>query len=197
MKVQEEYSIEKDESLDKPGAGIPWHHKTFVQYIVLPILPKVLNWNRGLLFLQKQINEIQALVKDLDEQTLSKQVLVPPMFGLEDSSRYWSINMVLEHLVMVNLGTLEIVDLLSQEKQIERILGTQKVKPFKNINHTKNLRVFEKAYTRMIKKNPQQVSQTTKAHPWFGPLNNASWHAFIGMHNRVHKKQIKNILSTL
>jgi len=191
------YMIEKDERLDKPGAGIPWHHKQFTKYIVVPLLPMVLNWERGLAFFQKQVSEILALVEDLDEQTLAKQVLIPPMIFLEDSSRFYSINMVLEHLVMVNFGTLEIMNFLAEEKEVERVLGTEKVKPVKNINHIKNLVVFEKAYTRMIKKSPKKRSLTTKEHPWFGHFNNTHWHAFIGMHNKVHKKQIQKILELM
>ncbi|PHR58450.1 MAG: hypothetical protein COA44_03125 [Arcobacter sp.] len=189
--------IEKDSSLDKPGAGIPWHQEKFIQYLIVPILPSILNWERGLSYFQKQVAEIVELVNGLDENTLSKQVLVPPMFALEDSSRFWSINMVLEHLVTVNLGTMEIVDLLSQEKKIERELGTAKVKPFKNTKHTKKLIVFEKAYSRMIKRNSKQVSTMTKDHPWFGSFNNTNWHSFIGIHNRLHKKQIQNILELI
>jgi len=119
------------------------------------------------------------------------------MFALEDSSRFWSVNMVLEHLVTVNLGTYEIVELLSQEISIDRVLGTAKVKPFKNINHTQSLIDFEKSYSQMIMKNSKQVSKMTKEHPWFGAFKNTSWHAFIGLHNKVHKKQIIKILELI
>jgi len=186
-----------DESLDAPGAGLAWHKEKLIQYLVVPVLPIIFNWDRGLLNLQSQISQIVDLVKDLDEVTLSKQVLVPPMFALEDSSRFWSINMVVEHLVIVNLGTYEIIDMLSQENEVERVLGTEKVKPFKNTNHTKNLIVFEKAYSRLIRKNSKQTSVTTKEHPWFGSFTNKQWHAFIGIHNKVHKKQIQMILRLL
>lgn len=186
-----------NERLDKPGAGIPWYEKTFIKYIVVPVLPIIFTWDKALDFLQKQVNEILKLVEDLDEETLSKQVLVPSMFALEDSSRFWSINMVIEHLVTVNLGTYEIVDLLSQEKSIDRELGTAKVKPFKNTNHIKNLKVFEKVYSKMIKKNTQQVSKTRKSHPWFGPFTNYQWHSFIGLHNKLHKRQIQKILELI
>jgi len=188
------YTVEKNLALDKPGAGIPWYQEKFIKHIVVPVLPFVMGWERSLSFLQKQINEIVLLVEDLDEKDLAKQVLIPPMFALEDSSRYWSINMVIEHLVTVNLGTYEIVDLLSQEKEIQRELATAKVKPFKNTDHIQKLVVFEKAYSRMIKKNSKKVSQLKKAHPWFGPFTNYQWHAFIGLHNKLHKRQIQKIL---
>jgi len=51
-----EVIIEKDENLDKPGAGLPWHHEKFIQYLVVPILPIVLNWDRGLSFFQQQVS---------------------------------------------------------------------------------------------------------------------------------------------
>jgi len=157
----------------------------------------IFSWEKALLFLQEQIEEIVALIEDLDEETMQKQVLVPPLFALEDSSRFWSINMVVEHLVTVDLGTYEIVDQLNQEKSIPRELGTAKVKPLHNKTYTKNLIVFEKAYSRMIKKNKNKVSTAKKEHPWFGALNNYSWHAFIGLHHRLHKRQIQHILKIL
>lgn len=183
--------------LDKPGAGIPWHQEKFIKHLVVPVLPLVFDWDRALRFLQKQIHEIMELVEGLDEEKMAKQVLVSPMFALEDSSRFYSINMVIEHLVMVNLGTYEIVDQLSQEQAIERELSTAKVKPFKNTNHTKNLRVFVKAYTKMLEKNTRVISKMTKEHPWFGPFTNYQWHLFIGLHNKLHKRQIQKIMKAL
>lgn len=189
--------IKQDLSLDRPGAGISWYQYYFIQYVVVPNLSLVFTWDKSLLFLQGQIQEILELVQDLDEEELQQQVLVPPMLALEDSSRFWSVNMVLEHLVTVSLGTYEIVDLLSQEMPIERELGTAKVKPLHNTSYTKNLIVFEKLYTRMINKNSKQVSQTTKAHPWFGEFTNFKWHVFIGLHHKLHKRQIKKIIQGL
>ena len=124
-------------------------------------------------------------------------MLIPRRFALEDSSRCWSVNMVVEHLVTVNLGTYEIVDQLNQEKSIPRELTTAKVKPFHNQSYTKNLIVFEKAYCRMIKKNTNRASIATKEHPWFGVFNNYNWHSFIGLHNTLHKRQIQHILESL
>ena len=197
MENEVKFIIEKDQGLDKPGAGIPWYEEKFIRYLVVPILPLVFNWESSLSFLQKQIQEIVMLIEDLDEESMQKQVLVSRLFALEDSSRFWSINMVVEHLVTVNRGTYEIVDLLNQEKTVERELGTEKVKPYHNTNHTKNLIVFEKAYSRMIKKNKNRVSNMTKEHPWFGSFNNYAWHAFIGFHNKLHKRQIQKILELI
>ena len=197
MKTVESAIIEQYPGLDKPGAGIPWYEEKFISHIVVPLLPLVFNWESALLFLQKQIQEIVVLIEDLDEETMQKQVLVPRLFGLEDSSRFWSINMVVEHLVTVNLGTYEIVDQLNQEKSIPRELGTAKVKPFHNKSYTKNLIFFDKAYARMIKKNTNKASKARKNHPWFGALNNYNWHSFIGLHNKLHKRQIQHILKIL
>ena len=33
------------------------------------------------------------------------------------------------------------------------------------------------------------------AHPWFGPLDAAGWHAMAAMHMGIHRKQIERILS--
>jgi hypothetical protein len=35
------------------------------------------------------------------------------------------------------------------------------------------------------------------AHPWFGPLDAAGWHAMAGTHLAIHREQIKRILKGL
>jgi hypothetical protein len=34
------------------------------------------------------------------------------------------------------------------------------------------------------------------AHPWFGPLDAAGWHAMAAMHMNLHRRQIERILET-
>ncbi len=35
------------------------------------------------------------------------------------------------------------------------------------------------------------------AHPWFGPLDAAGWHAMTGMHLTIHRVQIERIVGAL
>ena len=72
MSEEKTVMIKQDLSLDRPGAGIPWHEEKFIKHLVVPMLPFVFTWESSLLFLQKQIQEILALIQDLDEETLQK-----------------------------------------------------------------------------------------------------------------------------
>lgn len=48
---------------------------------------------------------------------------------MEDSSRYWSVFMTLDHLRIVNLGVADAIRLLGQDKVPERKADTATVKP--------------------------------------------------------------------
>src|SRR5579859_8198776 len=87
-------------SLDKPGAGLPFFEALMVRWYVAPFQSRKADKEKNLrLFailggrLLKEADAVAADKRDV-------KVLVPRMKGIEDSSRFWCVNEVLEHLMI-------------------------------------------------------------------------------------------------
>ncbi len=46
-----------------------------------------------------------------------------------------------------------------------------------------------------VPQNTDLHTEARYAHPWFGPLDIAGWHALGGMHMGLHRRQIECILA--
>ena len=98
---------------------------------------------------------------------------------MEDSSRYWSVFMTLDHLRIVNLAVAGTIRALGKGELPDRVAGTADVKPDPTADITA-IGEFERS-CELFSKCAQQVpdSKTPKRfdHPWFGPMDAAGWHA--------------------
>ncbi|MGZ3690691.1 MAG: hypothetical protein ACXVAX_04270, partial [Pseudobdellovibrio sp.] len=87
--------------LAPPGAGVPFYHRLLMRFFVGPFVAKKTPWNVSEQNFHKISGRILKEIENLSEKQLTTKVLVPPQMGLEDSSRFWSIAMALEHMVIV------------------------------------------------------------------------------------------------
>ena len=46
-----------------------------------------------------------------------------------------------------------------------------------------------------VAQHPDLRASGRYAHPWFGPLDAAGWHAMAGLHMGIHRAQVRQILS--
>jgi hypothetical protein len=44
---------------------------------------------------------------------------------------------------------------------------------------------------------PNLKTTARYAHPWFGPLDAAGWHALSATHMRIHRNQIAKVIAAL
>lgn len=188
-------------SLDKPGAGIPLYQKLYLQLYVKPFISARSDWDED----TRAFNMINAKLLDavgkLDEDRLFKRVLVPPQRGLEDSSRYWSVSMTMEHLLIVGEGVKKIIASLSQGIVPDGKADTARVKPV-GIATARDVlgqyRVFaEKTPAEIDASVKDRKSKATFAHPWFGPFTAHQWHWLLAIHTGLHLKQIRAIIAGL
>lgn len=193
-------STENAAKLAPPGAGIPWPVRIVARYF---ILPKVFrgSWEEANEFYQKQLNQILTLVDSAPDHLKSTRVLIDPLRGLEDSSRYWSVAMTLEHLVIVGSQMATGIEMLSKGQEVPLVVDVAKVKPLGEKSFETAYAEF-RAMTESQIRNLNQVigsreSKTTLRHPWFGPFNAHQWNWMLGIHAQIHRKQIKQILQKL
>lgn len=124
--------------------------------------------------------------------------MIDKIFGIENHSRDFSINMTIEHLYIVGNGIFTLVDTLSNEKEFELDIKIENVKPNKNhANMETEYYDLMNTYTQYIKNHDKSISTATKEHPWFCKLNNMQWHSFMLIHTIVHRRQIEKIIKKL
>ena len=184
--------------LQKPGSGLPHLEKNFIKYILVPSVRILFTWDIALLYLKREVRIIQRLMKKIPKPLHTKQVIIDRAFAIEDDSRRYSLNMVLEHLTIAGSGVLAIIKTLSEEKEFPRPITIEGVKPHQNKpNQLQEFLEFYESYFAYIKEHPKNYSKMTKSHPWFGAFNNFDWHVFMFMHTFIHRRQIEAIIERL
>lgn len=144
----------------------------------------------------RERNAILRLARSVDVATGSRCVLIKRLRGLEDSSRFWSAYMVLDHLRIVNENTTELIGQLVRSDKPTKIVSTADVKPSPSVD----AKVIDKfsAVCDRFEQNIAAISNLQTElrwpHPWFGPLDAAKWHFFTGFHMSLHHRQMKTIL---
>lgn len=184
--------------LDKPGAGLPWYEALAARYILFPKLQRSTSWQQGADFLTKENHRILNLIEGRAEVELSQRVLIPRIRGMEDSSRYWSVAMTLEHLLITGRGMSMIASELSQGVYSDFMVDVALVKPQGQQSVAQILESFKEFTknepTQTLSQLKDRQAEGTKLHPWLGRLNAHGWFILMGMHTNIHRKQIAAIL---
>jgi hypothetical protein len=147
---------------------------------------------------QRERELIRALVRSFDRDSGSRRVLIARPRGLEDSSRYWSLWMTLDHLRIIHYGMTRIIDALMKGVAPERQVSTAAVKPSPEASAAVAAE-YEKSCDELVARTMSGDLKTNArhAHPWFGPLDAAGWHALAAGHIGIHRVQIERILKGL
>jgi len=182
--------------LAPPGAGLPWPE--------LLIARALFRWRRWrgtkdsfTAHFQNERERIRALLNDCDAERGARQILIPRLRGLEDSSRNWSVWMTLEHLRIVNESVARVIGGLIKDVTPGGKASTAAVKPAPGMT----MAVMERyerscdAVLAAVNAGGDLRTEKTYAHPWFGPLDAAGWHALAAGHLSIHRGQIEAILN--
>jgi len=184
--------------LEAPGAGLPK-----VELLAARVL---FNWKRAwatkesaTALIKTESEAMLRLARGCSPEQGRQRVLIDRLRGMEDSSRYWSLYMTLEHVRIVNMGCLGAIRSLTRGQVPERVASTAAVKPSPEVDES-IIGEFEQACELLVKTADGAGDLRTKvryAHPWFGPLDAAGWSFMAGFHMRLHRKQIEAILSEI
>jgi len=182
----------------KPGAGLPESERLFIRLFLVPIARVVMNWSIARLLITREVNIIKKLITDISTKQLQQKMSIARTFAIEDNSRQFSINEVLEHLVIAGTLVKKVIETLSGEKDVNFEIKIENVKPKENKkNQLDDFLDFYDKYDTFIKNLPKKQSKMTKAHPWFVSFNNFDWNIFMFMHTFIHRRQIQAILNEL
>jgi hypothetical protein len=151
-------------------------------------------------FRQRFLDERQAIAQLIDSTPASQRadrVLIPRLPGLEDSSRYWSVWITLDHLRIVNRDVANVIQMLAAGRIPPGQASTANVKPSETVSSEVE-RAYEESCDQFLEvvASAGDLPATPRfSHPWFGPLNALEWSAMAGMHLGIHRRQLSAILA--
>ncbi len=184
--------------LGKPGAGLPFFEAFVARYFLLPRAYRRISWDQADAMFQRQGRLLVELTQNLSADQLQKPVLINRIAGIEDSSRFWSPGMVLEHLIIVGTSMMRGIVDLSRGIVPAVKPDVAAVKP-KGSYAAGAVGVFQSFLAQYADTMNREVvdrnSSTTLAHPWFGGMNAHQWHCLAALHQGIHRKQMQKILA--
>jgi hypothetical protein len=184
--------------LAAPGAGLPKIEHFFANLMVHWKAARTSREAATATFAE-ELEAILRLLATVPVNQLGTPVLIKRLPGLEDSSRYWSVLMTVDHLRIVNDEISGIIASLCAGKVPDRVASTATVKPSDAVDASV-IPDFEQTCHEFENTVAAQSDLKTKArfaHPWFGPMDAAGWHFMAGFHMSLHRKQMALILAGL
>lgn len=149
------------------------------------------------------VAKLIAKVEAVPPAKRATRVLIDPLPGLEDSSRYWSVNEVLEHLLIVSRQIERAIIELSAGKVPGGKADTAAVKPRgENRDLLEEFRAYAPEALQRVDKATRAPGSSLESpvlfrHPWFGELTARQWYWLMGSHVGIHYRQAKAIIAGL
>lgn len=187
--------------LQEPGAGLPWLEGKLLRFF-MPKVAKKSTWEECQEKFLYQTKKIEEIIRSLTPERLNTPILIPRLKGLEDSSRFWSIAMTVDHLRITAPGMTHVILGLCQGTKPDREIRVKDVKPPEKTSTPQPLAdqfVMEMLSLNEKLLNPSinRESSTTGKHPWFGEITAKQWNWVIGAHQSLHRQQMMEILRRL
>jgi hypothetical protein len=196
--AQEHVAQEPEVQLQPPGAGLP-AVELFVARLGFRALNLFLSRKGASAWFRAEADRILELARSLKPEDVTRRVLVPRLRGLEDSSRYWSVCMTLEHLVIVDSAISGVIEALVAGVVPARETSTADVKPSPTADGAVigRFEATARDYLARVGALSDLRTKVSYRHPWFGPLSGLGWHRMAALHHRIHRKQAERIIRLL
>ena len=143
--------------------------------------------------------DILRVVDENDLGGLSQIIRIPRLQGIEESSRNWSVLMVLNHLTQVNKGIMDTARALKSNSQPFDVVRIADFKPSPDVGEEAidQFREGCHRYWSFAKSHQPLRTTVTFKHPWFGDLDGHGWHFLAAAHQRIHRRQIFKIMAMI
>ncbi len=181
--------------LAAPGAGLPKIELFFARLMVRWKARRTDRTSAAATFARER-DAILLRLEAVPQEQLTTQVLIKRLPGLEDSSRYWSVLMTIDHLRIVNKELAGVIASLAAGQIPKRAVSTAAVKPDENVDLSV-IPAFEngcREFEISVAAQTELRTEQRHVHPWFGPMDAAAWHFMAGFHMGLHRQQIERIL---
>jgi len=182
--------------LQAPGGGLPWWELLVVRHIIFPRTVRRLTWEAADTLFQDEGKRVLAIWDALPADRLGERILIRRFGGIEDSSRFWSVAMTVEHLNIVGRSLRRVITALRNGQVPDIVARVEDVKP-KGEQTPDEVRAefFHLLADAAIPEPPIACGVGPRyAHPWFGPIDAFRWHCLLGVHQQIHRKQLEGII---
>ena len=182
--------------LAPPGAGLPAPELWIARLLFASTRARG-SRAKFIAALNRERERIVHLAAPLTPKIAARRVLIKRLPGMEDSSRFWSVWMMLDHLRIVHEGMAGIIHSLGQDEPPPQAVSTADVKPNDQADATALPR-FEQSCENLLATVRPLANLKTRlrhAHPWFGALDANGWLAMAGFHLGLHRQQVERIIA--
>ena len=145
--------------------------------------------------IQHCLDSYLALCQRMGPEAGRRQVQVPPMLGVDEDMRGWSLFMILEHTTIVNGHITRTVHALSQEIDPPDFDMKLDVTPsaVSGEEQMQTFRVSVEEHLALVSSLAGLRGTSTHRHPFFGHLTAHGWHCMFGLHLRIHQRQAEAV----
>jgi hypothetical protein len=187
-------------NLAAPGAGLPRLQAFALRHVIFPAFCRTTSWDKALGLFLHEGETVAAAAQSLSPNALQTRVLIRAPMGIEDSSRYWSVAMILEYLIEVGsrvaTGVVELTH--GQPVSVKADIADVKPKGKNDEGIVSTYRLFLEGYQdKLVHQTGNRKAQNTAPHPWFGDLTPQRWVCLGAIHQQIHRRQIERIIAGL
>ncbi|MEW6163578.1 MAG: DinB family protein [Pseudomonadota bacterium] len=187
-------------NLAAPGAGLPPVQAFMLRHVLFPAFCRTTSWDEALGLFLREGERVAAAARSLAPGALRTRVLIRAPLGIEDSSRFWSAAMVLEHLIEVgtriSTGVVELTH--GQAASVKADIAEVKPKGGMDGDIVAAYRAFLEEYAdKVTRRAGDRAARLTAPHPWFGELTPHRWVCLGAIHQQIHRRQMERIVAGL
>jgi hypothetical protein len=181
--------------LAPPGGGLPWFESLVTRFFGRRMLSRY-DWESAQATIARISSQLAKEAIAMDDATFGHRVLIKRPRGLEDSSRFWSPEMVLEHLAITGEMFTDYVVALSHDRPVKDRRGIADIKPSGGLGKaiiTRFAAVHEAIPARLAAEAGPLREGPGYVHAWFGTLNASEWLFLTAFHLGLHERQWRAI----
>lgn len=195
--------FETSDQLQPAGAGLPATERAILN-ATFKLASALWTDRFALKMFRREAEVLFDLASGEDESyDVFQPLLIPRVIGIEDSSRNWSVMMVLEHLCLTNRDMLNVVKALSDGIVPRGEIDVALYKPSCDLDYDVLDRFlaindkYRETIEQVIQSRGNLHSPARFAHPWFGALSAHQWHCLAAVHQWIHRRQMQKIIAML
>ena len=141
-----------------------------------------------------------ALVNSVSAAEAMRSVRVPPMRGVDEDMREWSLCMILEHNTIVTREMTRLMSGLARGETVERRLNPKTDVMPSAAPGLEQIEAFQSCIDEHLaaaRETPAKEGTGTFRHPIFGDLDAHGWNCMCGLHLEIHRKQAEAVVQLL
>jgi hypothetical protein len=172
------------------------------RYVLFPLATARLKRPEAMAMVPRLGQQILAACQQMPPAQQMERRLIARFPGIEDSSRFWSLAMTMQHLYITGDAMANITQRLAQGQTVADVVRIEDVKPPEQLEPAEvaaRYAQFLSGYAARMEALATASHWKTHRHmhPWFGAITAHQWLCLNGLHHQIHLKQVQQILLQL